>query len=98
MTKFELAQHIAKSQRDAFGRTTMTTNKGLMIVYSIMGAIATELKRGKEVRIEDFAIFSRYQAHGRSGTNPRTGATLTIQPKIRVRVKFAKRVWEELQV
>ena len=56
-------------------------------VESIIGAITDHMKKGEEISIAGLGIFEAKLRAGRTGRNPRTGATIQIKamkvPKFR---------------
>lgn len=80
MNKNELIEEVAK-QADC------TKAEASRIVDATFGAIATQLKKGNEVRLVNFGTFLVAARKATTGRNPRTGAPINIpaskQPKFR---------------
>ena len=80
VNKTELIEHIAKNadiSKAAAGRA----------LESMIGAVKTTLKKGGSVSLVGFGTFAVTKRAGRTGRNPRTGATIKIKaakvPKFR---------------
>jgi len=80
VNKTELIEHIAKNadiSKAAAGRA----------LESMMGAVRSTLKKGGSVSLVGFDTFAVTKRAGRTGRNPRTGATIKIKaakvPKFR---------------
>ena len=77
-------QDIAEKVHGVLGGTKAEAERA---VESMIDAVVSGLKRGEEVSIAGLGIFEAKTRAGRTGRNPRTGATIQIQamkvPKFR---------------
>lgn len=57
------------------------------IVDTVLDTLKTQVKAGVKVSLAGFGIFSSKQVKGRQGRNPRTGESVKVAP--RTKIKFA---------
>jgi integration host factor subunit beta len=69
-----------------------------LIVNVFFDAITARLAAGGRVELRGFGAFSTRARDGRTGRNPRTGASVTIQPKRVPYFKPGKEIRERLNV
>lgn len=75
MTKSELIQRLAESHPHLYHRDVER------IVSTVFEEISAALERGDRVELRGFGTFSVKQRDARVGRNPRTGATVHVEPK-----------------
>lgn len=71
-------------------RTGMSQKAAGEAVAAVEQIIAENLRRGDMVRLSGLGSFSVLSTQARTGRNPRTGESINIPPKQRVRFKAAK--------
>ena len=72
MNKSELIDHIAK-------QADISKSSASRAFDGFVDAVVTSLQRGEEVSLVGFGTFSVRPRAARSGRNPKTGETITIQ-------------------
>ncbi|MEO5337747.1 MAG: integration host factor subunit beta [Magnetospirillum sp. WYHS-4] len=75
MTKSELIQKLAEANPHLYQRDVER------IVTTIFDEIADSLSRGDRVELRGFGAFSVKERGARSGRNPRTGQTVSVDSK-----------------
>jgi DNA-binding protein HU-beta len=96
MTKKEMAAKLAK-------QTGLTVAKANEVVNSIFdatsgkGIIATELDGGGKVTVPGFGTFGTRRRSPRTGTNPATGAKITIPARNYVFFRAGKTLRERVE-
>ncbi|MDR1551080.1 MAG: HU family DNA-binding protein [Holosporaceae bacterium] len=83
MNKSELIDEVAKDS----GLTKADSEKAL---NSFVSAVENALRDGEDVALVGFGSFTVKKTAGRSGRNFRTGAAITIPPRMSVRFKPGK--------
>lgn len=83
MNKGDLINKIASSAKITKVQATDALN-------AVVEGIGGELKEGGKVTLIGFGTFSVSHREARSGRNPRTGETLTIESKNSVKFKAGK--------
>jgi integration host factor subunit beta len=76
MIKSELVLKIAERNPHLYQRDVEN------IVNAILDTIALALARGDRVELRGFGAFSVKKRDARTGRNPRTGATVSVQEKV----------------
>lgn len=66
-------------------------------IESFLEGVATSLRRGSKVSLVGFGTFSVSQRRARTGRNPRTGESITIQARRVPRFKAGKELNEAVQ-
>ena len=90
MTKSELIQQLASRNPHLYQRDVER------IVTAIFDEIGAALSRGDRVELRGFGAFSVKQRDARSGRNPRTGDTVTVEEKHIPFFKTGKQLRERL--
>ncbi|MGH6988953.1 MAG: integration host factor subunit beta [Stellaceae bacterium] len=90
MTKSELIQQLAASNPHLYQRDVER------IVTAIFDEIASALARGDRVELRGFGAFSVKKRDARSGRNPRTGSTVSVEEKFIPFFKTGKQLRERL--
>jgi integration host factor subunit beta len=75
MTKSELIQRLAEANPHLYQRDVER------IVTTIFDEIADSLSRGDRVELRGFGAFSVKERSARSGRNPRTGQSVSVDAK-----------------
>jgi integration host factor subunit beta len=75
MTKSELIQRLAEANPHLYQRDVER------IVTTIFDEIADSLARGDRVELRGFGAFSVKERSARSGRNPRTGQSVSVDAK-----------------
>jgi DNA-binding protein HU-beta len=89
MTKDQLVREIAAGT----GQTHAATN---LFLRKLRDTLATALKNGERVEIQQFGSFSLVATKERSGNNPRTGEKITIPAGEKVKFTVSKSLKDEL--
>ncbi len=89
MNKQQLINEL--TLQTGFTRTTVQK-----VFESLTGIITNELKQGGEIRLQGFAILSRWYQTERPARNPKTGTPHTIPARFSVKLKPGKLLLEEL--
>ena len=76
MIKSELVLKIAEQNPHLYQRDVEN------IVNAILDTIADALARGDRVELRGFGAFSVKKRDARTGRNPRTGATVSVEEKV----------------
>lgn len=76
--------NIAEMVHAKIGGTKVQSEE---VVQSIFDAITNSLKKGEEVSIAGFGIFSTVKKAARLGRNPKTGESMTIAAKVAPKFK-----------
>lgn len=71
MNKAALVEHV-------HGMLGTTKTQAEQIVDGVFDAIVSTMKKGEEVSISGFGIFSAKMRKARTARNPRTGATVSV--------------------
>ncbi len=90
MTKSELIARLAEANPHLFHRDVER------IVTTIFDEIAEALARGDRVELRGFGAFSVKQRDARTGRNPRTGESVSVEDKIIPFFKTGKQLRERL--
>ena len=72
MKKWDIADRVA----DGTGASRRTAG---VVVDAVFGVLREALENGEEVRIPGFGTFATRSRPARTGRNPRTGESLSIQ-------------------
>src|SRR5437016_12287092 len=80
MTKADLVEEVVRI-------TELPRKESEIIVETIFESIITALQGGDKIEIRGFGSFRTRQRRGRTGRNPKTGATVEVPPK---RIPFFK--------
>ena len=72
MNKLELIKEVS-------GRTALTQAATKDVVEAVLDVITNELIKGEKVTIAGFGTFEVREREARTGRNPRTGETMTIE-------------------
>jgi len=70
MTKDELAVAVSEG--------CCSKNEATAVLDKFIETVTSELKKGQEVRLPGFGIFTTSKRKARTGRNPKTGATIDI--------------------
>jgi DNA-binding protein HU-beta len=89
MTKADLIDSIAK-------RHDLPRPRAEEILNGFFDDIMGALKNGDKVNISGFGTFSVSQRKGRTGRNPKTGATIEIAPSRAAKFKAGKTLKDSL--
>ncbi|RHU30711.1 MULTISPECIES: HU family DNA-binding protein [Parabacteroides] len=89
MNKQQLINEL--TLQTGFTRTTVQK-----VFESLTGIITNELKQGGEIRLQGFAILSRWHQPERPARNPKTGTPHTIPARFSVKLKPGKQLLDEL--
>jgi DNA-binding protein HU-beta len=89
MTKADLIDSLAK-------RFELPRQRVEEIVGGLFEDICSALKNSEKVNISGFGTFSVSQRKGRTGRNPKTGATIEIAPSRAAKFKAGKILKESL--
>ena len=89
MTKADLIDSLAK-------RFELPRQRAEEIVGGLFDDICSALKKSEKVNISGFGTFSVSQRKGRTGRNPKTGATIEIAPSRAAKFKAGKILKESL--
>ena len=76
MTKSQLIQRIAELNPHLYQRDVER------IVYAVFEEITAALEQGDRVELRGFGAFSVKYRDARTGRNPRTGATVSVDSKV----------------
>ena len=90
MTKSELIQHLAERNPHLYMRDVER------IVDTIFDEITGALAKGDRVELRGFGAFSVKKREARTGRNPRTGESVTVQAKALPFFKTGKELRERL--
>lgn len=60
------------------------------IVETVFASIRNAVLKGEKVSIAGFGIFTKKAVKGRNGRNPKTGESVKVQPRNKVRFTPAK--------
>ena len=90
MTKSELIQSLADQNPHLLQRDAER------ILATILDEIAAALARGDRVELRGFGAFSVKQRGARTGRNPRTGETVSVDSKVVPYFKTGKELRERL--
>jgi integration host factor subunit beta len=90
MTKSELIQSLADQNPHLLQRDAER------ILATILDEVAAALARGDRVELRGFGAFSVKQRGARTGRNPRTGETVSVDSKIVPYFKTGKELRERL--
>ena len=90
MIKSELVQRISSQNPHLYQRDVEN------IVNAILGEIVAAMARGDRVELRGFGAFSVKHRDGRTGRNPRTGATVEVSRKVIPFFKTGKQLSERL--
>ena len=74
MTKKEMVLRISEA-------TKIKQQSVKLVVQKTLDEIVEALARGERVELRNFGIFKVKSRAGRTGRNPRTGATVPVPPK-----------------
>lgn len=74
MTKKEIVLQIS-------GETGLKQLDVKLVVQRVLDIITEALSRNETVELRNFGIFKIKSRRGRTGRNPRTGATVPVPPK-----------------
>jgi integration host factor subunit beta len=80
MKKSQLISHLSKEKQ-------LPAKDTEIIVSTVFEEIAASLERGQRVELRGFGTFGLKQRRARSGRNPKTGESVTVDAK---RVMFFK--------
>ena len=90
MIKSELVQRMAARNPHLYQRDIEN------IIDAILGEIGDALARGERVELRGFGAFSTKQRQARTGRNPRTGQSVTVEAKALPFFKTGKALREQL--
>lgn len=90
MTKKDLVDHIAEE-------CDMTKAGAERVVVTIVDTIFDTLKKGGEVSIAGFGVFSTSQRAAREARNPRTGETIHVKATRAPKFKAGKALKEAVK-
>ena len=96
MTKKEMAAKLAKKT----GLSNAKASEVLNVIFDAQpgkGIVAVELDAGRKVTIPGFGTFETRHRGERPGTNPSTGAKITIPARNYVHFKPGKTLRERVQ-
>lgn len=88
ITKKVLSEKVQKAL-EAKG-VKLSVEKSIIAVNTVFNEIAKAIADGDEARIDSFGMFKSVDKPERTGTNPRTGETITIAAHKAVVFKAAK--------
>ncbi len=74
MNKEELVQELAK-------KTNISQKKAAEVVTAMVDCIQNAVSKGKKVTLVGFGTFEARDRAARTGRNPQTGDTITIEAK-----------------
>lgn len=90
MTKSELVQRLADKNPHLYLRDIEK------IVDTVLGEITDALERGDRVELRGFGAFSVKSRESRTGRNPRTGESVTVDAKTMPFFKTGKELRDRL--
>ena len=96
MTKKEMAAKLAKQTDLSVAKATEVLN-AIFDASPGKGIIAVELDAGRKVTIPGFGTFSTRNRAARPGTNPATGAKITIPARTYAAFKPGKTLRERVE-
>jgi DNA-binding protein HU-beta len=89
MNKSEMARALAQ-------RCGLSIERSTSLITGVVELIADELAAGQKVTVTGFGTWSVTQLGARAGTNPQTGAKMTIPARSRVRFKAGTQLADRL--
>jgi len=90
MTKAEIANIICE-------RVGLSKKESSQIVEIVLEEIKTVLERGEDVKISGFGHFMVRAKNSRRGRNPKTGESITIEPRKVVTFRASQIVKDQLK-
>ncbi len=92
MIKSELIEQIAEKNPNLYQRDVE------QIVNTVLEVITKALTRGDRVELRGFGTFSVKKRPARTGRNPRTGATVSVDAKTLPAFKAGKELREKINI
>lgn len=89
MGKADLVSYVVTS-------SNLTKDQASKAIDAVLAGIGEFLKKGEDVRLVGFGIFSVQQMAAREGRNPRTGETIKIAASKRATFKAGKELKDTL--
>ena len=91
MNRKELIEEVAASH------PTLTKKDITSLINTTLNTIATNVKKGNDVRLSPFGTFTKRKTAARNGVNPATGERIKIAEKIKPVFRPSKEFKEMLQ-
>ena len=89
MSKTNLIESIVESTKTKSNKEFSKNDVGL-ILEEFFHSIKNGLNEGKKIQIKGFGNFEIFETKERQGRNPKTGETLTIPARKKVKFKVSK--------
>ncbi|MDX8383406.1 MAG: integration host factor subunit alpha [Ghiorsea sp.] len=90
MTKAEIANIISE-------RVGLSKKESSLIVETVLEEIKDVLEKGEDVKISGFGHFMVRSKNARRGRNPKTGESITIEPRKVITFRASQLVKDQLQ-
>ena len=89
-TKREIAEQVAQ-------QTGLTQAVVKQIIQMVFDEVIRELAAGNRLEFRDFGVFEVVTRKARTGRNPRTGESVAVPPKRKVRFKAGRKLKTEVE-
>lgn len=75
---------------DSLQKVLSTRKESVDALETVFSAMRSALREGDKVVVSGFGSFHPFTTKTKKGRNPKTGETLTLSPRKKVRFKLAK--------